>query len=539
MLRLQYGSLSLLFRLQPTAFTDARPRIASYPLIIWHNGIHVITRSLITLMALFAGIPSVAQPPEALESSVYHLRPGPNLGYEIQELLVKAVPGDVIEFGEGKFSLTRQIDIATDNITLRGQGPDKTILSFQGQNSGGQGIEATGNNLVIEKLAVEDTAGNAIKVIGSRNVTFREVRTEWTGPAQSSNGAYGLYPVQCSNVLIDSCIAVGASDSGIYVGQSRDVVVCGCRAERNVAGIEIENTINADVYDNVTTNNAGGLLVFDLPGLQLKAGSNVRLFRNQVVANNHRNFAAPGNIVALVPSGTGIMIMATDQVEAFENTIQDNQTASVAIISYLISGKKLDDASYDPYCKSISIHHNDISGGGEHPDGQLGSMLIPVLGSPLPDILFDGAVNPEHLVNGQLPAAKGLSLIANGEATFANFNLLELNPVSIAQGSYKASRDQSPYQLERSPLAPVELSAHDPPSPIADKTVVAYRTAPKYLAEWGLFRGNGFSQEPADGVIPYDLNTTLFSDYTNKYRFIKLPEGKPIQFTAEGVLGFP
>ena len=499
----------------------------------------MITRTLIFLSVLVTHVPTFAQAPEALKPSIYRLQPGPELGYKIQELLVKAVPGDVIEFGEGKFSLTRQIDIATDNITLRGQGPDRTILSFLGQSSGGQGIEATGNNLVIEQLAVEDTAGNAIKVIGSRNVTFRHVRTEWTGPAQSSNGAYGLYPVQCSNVLIDSCIAIGASDSGIYVGQSRDVIVRGCRAERNVAGIEIENTVNADVYDNLATNNTGGILVFDLPGLQLKAGRKVRLFHNQVLANNHRNFAAPGNIVALVPSGTGIMIMATDQVEVFENAIQNNQTASVAIISYLISGKKLDDSSYDPYCKSISLHNNQISGGGTHPDGQLGNLLAPVLGVPLPDILFDGAVNPQLLVDGKLPEANRISIVNNGQATFADFKLLALNPIAIAQGSYKADRDSTQYQIERASLPPVELSQHDSPSPSADKTVVAYRTAPKLLSEFGLFRGDGSEQQPADGVTPYDLNTTLFSDYTNKYRFIKLPAGKSIQFTADGVLEFP
>jgi len=33
----------------------------------------------------------------------------------------------------------------------------------------------------------------------------------------------------------------------------------------NVAGIEIENCTDADVYENISTNNTGGVLVFDLP----------------------------------------------------------------------------------------------------------------------------------------------------------------------------------------------------------------------------------------------------------------------------------
>ena len=110
---------------------------------------------------------------------------------------------------------------------------------------------------MIEDLTVEDTVGNAIKVLGAKDVTFRNVRVEWTGEAKSTNGAYGIYPVECQNVLIDSCISIGASDAGIYVGQCHDVIVRNCRAERNVAGIEIENTLRADVYDNIATNNFG------------------------------------------------------------------------------------------------------------------------------------------------------------------------------------------------------------------------------------------------------------------------------------------
>ena len=330
------------------------------------------------LLCLFALCVEAAQ--HELAPQVYRLDPNPEIQYQLQEILVRAVPGDVIEFAAGDFNLNRQIDIVTDNITLRGQGADRTILSFRDQRSGGQGIEATGNNFVIEDLSIQDTAGNAIKVMGARNVAFRRIRTEWTGPPKSSNRAYGVYPVQCQNVLIDSCVARGASDSGIYVGQSRNVVVRHCRAEQNVAGIEIENTIDADVYDNVATNNAGGLLVFDLPGLQLKAGQHVRVFRNQITANNHKNFAAPGNIVAMVPPGTGVMVMATDQVEVFENDIADNQTANVAIVSYLISQKKVKDPSYDPYCKTLSIHDNRIRNGGKQPSGMLGAAACTCFG---------------------------------------------------------------------------------------------------------------------------------------------------------------
>ena len=390
----------------------------------------------------------------------------------------------------------------------------------------------------MEGLAVEDTAGNAVKVLGARNVTFHDVRTEWTGEAKASNGAYGLYPVLCSNVLIDSCVAIGASDAGIYVGQSRRVIVRDSRAERNVAGIEIENTIDADVYDNVATNNAGGLLVFDLPGLQQKAGRNVRLFRNRVFANNHINFATPGSAVSTVPAGTGVMIMATDQVEVFDNDINDNQTGNLALVSYMMTGKKIKDKTFDPISESVSIHDNRFSGGGKSPQGEMGRMLA-VIGKRLPDILYDGVVNPKRLVDGELPDALKHSIINNGDATFIDFKYADLNIEGIRTGKFIPSTDLSPYAKPLPPIAETELADHDSPASVADKAVLAYRAAPKRLSEFNLFEGNGSTQQPAEGVVPYSLNTTLFTDHAAKHRFIRIPVGSSIGYTDQGILDFP
>ncbi|MBT4136746.1 MAG: hypothetical protein HOE48_02470 [Candidatus Latescibacteria bacterium] len=59
---------------------------------------------------------------------------------------------------------------------------------------------------------------------------------------------------------------------------------------------------------------------------------------------------------------------------------------------------------------------------------------------------------------------------------------------------------------------------------------------PEQLSEYGLFQGTGAIQKPAPNVIPYDLNTPLFSDYTAKYRFIKLP--KDTQATYDPIQTF-
>jgi parallel beta-helix repeat protein len=348
---------------------------------------------------------------------VTEIQPGANVQDEVQAALIKAKPGDTIQFAQGTFVFTKSLSLAVEKVTVRGRGMDKTILSFKRQDAGKEGLLVTRGHFLVEDLTVEDTKGDAIKVNDAEHVTFRRVRTQWTGDPKESNGAYGIYPVQCKNVLIEECVAIGASDAGIYVGQSQNIIVRKCRAERNVAGIEIENSIDADVYGNVATNNAGGLLVFDLPGLQVKNGKRVRVYQNQVFGNNHDNFAPKGNLVASVSPGTGVMVMATDQVEVFQNTIKDNQTYNLAIVSFLITGKPIEDKDkdYDPIPESIYVHDNAFAGGGTNPKGERGEVLAALLGKPVPDIIYDG-ITP-------LKGAEGKPLIYlknNGQATFAN-----------------------------------------------------------------------------------------------------------------------
>lgn len=59
------------------------------------------------------------------------------------------------------------------------------------------------------------------------------------------------------------------------------------------------------------------------------------------------------------------------------------------------------------------------------------------------------------------------------------------------------------------------------------------------LSDYGLFKGELQQLEPIDALLPYDVNTELFSDYAQKRRLIYIPDGKSIVQTAEGDLEFP
>lgn len=385
-----------------------------------------------------------------LYAAVHIIEPSLNAYEEIQEALILAEPGDVIRLTAGIFELEDSLSLDIDSVRIEGEGMNQTILSFKNQQSGAQGLSVTSDNVTLQDFAVQDAKGDAIKVKGVTNIKFLRVKTEWTNGPSSSNGAYGLYPVESQNVLIDGCVAIGASDAGIYVGQSQNIIVRNSRAEFNVAGIEIENSYYADVHNNIATNNTGGILIFDLPSLPQQRGHHVRVFNNQSVGNNTDNFAPEGNIVGEVPRGTGIIIMANSDVEIFDNTIGENDTVNIAVVTY---GSETDDDQYYPHPKSIQIHGNEFGPTGHNPDtskGDLAQMLYDLSGGNMPDIFWDGLLPVSQLVFGQ-PENEKMIVSNNGDAT-----LLALDPIKYLLPFFDpAILDINLFEGEIQPLSPV------------------------------------------------------------------------------------
>jgi parallel beta-helix repeat protein len=378
---------------------------------------------------------------------VTRFEPGENAREQIQRALLDIEEGEVIELAEGTYSIDQTLSLFdTSGVTIRGEGMDKTVLDFKDMiaGTGGEGLLVKADRFTLRDLTVQNTHADAIKIEGAHGLTLIGVKALWEGGPSTKNGAYGLYPVQCSDVLIDHCEAVGASDAGIYVGQSTNVIVRHSKAYQNVAGIEIENTIGADVYDNEAYDNTGGVLVFTLPDLPRKEGRQCRVFSNNIHDNNTENFGAQGSIVSTVPPGSGLIIMASDLVEVFDNTIANNQTANLMLISYQSTSRPVNNPDWNPYAEGIHIHNNDFSGGGDKPTGPLIDELAQVIGSQFPDILFDGLINEEQMVDGKLPAEYGVVIRDNGDADFINFDMASTLPGSVPVVSY----DLGPYAGE-------------------------------------------------------------------------------------------
>lgn len=343
--------------------------------------------------------------------------PGDGAQERLQEALIAAEPGDVVELSAGRFGLSDGLSLDVNNVTVKGQGGLETILDFSSQQGAGEGLLVTSDDVVLKDFAVENSKGDGIKSKGADRIVYHKLRVEWTGGPLATNGAYGIYPVESKDVLIDSVFVRGASDAGIYVGQSRNIVVRHSTAVENVAGIEIENSFDADVHDNIATHNTGGVLVFDLPNLPQMGGHNVRIFDNIIVNNMTPNFAPKGNIVANVPTGTGVMVMANRRVEIFDNVIGENGTTNIMIVGYRFP---FQDAKYDPLPREVSIWDNQHSRAGWDPKFRGGTEIAAAMGGSFPAIFWDGAGGPEYtpIVQDDVPALSlGLKDIAADTAT--------------------------------------------------------------------------------------------------------------------------
>jgi parallel beta-helix repeat protein len=314
--------------------------------------------------------------------------PGPDAQTRLQEALIDAVPGDTVQLGAGRFALTDGLSLDVNRVIVRGTGPATTILDFKGQKAAGEGLLVTSDDVVLRDFAVEDAKGDAIKSKGADRIVYYNLRVEWMGGPKATNGAYGIYPVSSADVLVDGCVVKGASDAGIYVGQSKRIIVRNSVAMFNVAGIEIENSYEADVHSNVATRNAGGILVFDLPNLPQMGGHAVRIYKNVVDANDTLNFAPKGNIVATVPTGTGVMVMANRDVHVFGNALSNNATTNVMIVAYRQPFK---DKSYNPLPRNVVVRDNQHGRAGWKPDFPGGAVLAAAMGGSLPPVFWDGA----------------------------------------------------------------------------------------------------------------------------------------------------
>jgi parallel beta-helix repeat protein len=299
-------------------------------------------------------------------------------GESIQSAVDAASEGFIIRIEAGTYK--EAIVINKPGIQLIGSGAEEVIIDNPGDAENGITVRDDGDGFVLKNVTIQNFEENGVFIIRADNFLLSHVITK-------NDGEYGLFPLFCNGGTIEHCSAEGHTDTGIYVGQSENVVMEHNVAFANVNGLEIENCSNVTASKNQAYDNVCGILVVLLPGLTIKQSADITLSNNHVYGNNHINFANPEEgFEAFVPSGSGILVVGVDRTTATNNKIGDNNFLGLAVVSSLNLGALAGlppeaFADIEPNADGSKIIDNKLENNGT---------VQPAIPLPAVDLLWDG-----------------------------------------------------------------------------------------------------------------------------------------------------
>jgi parallel beta-helix repeat protein len=351
-----------------------------------------------------------AVPQRNVEGSVIVVNPGDS----IQEAVEMAQPGDTIQVMPGTYSETVYID--KDDIHLVGVIREGERATMDGLGKLNDAILYSGNNVVVENFRITQYKGNGI--MGQAGNNF-EIRNN----VIVDTGIYGIFPQLGTNGLVEHNVVSGIEDAAIYIGMSDNIHVAHNEVFDSVAGIEIENSRHAIVENNIAYNNTGGILAFVTPGLPIKTTEDVIIRNNFVLDNNTPNFGAPGSIVSGIPAGTGILVMAADDVVIEGNIISNNKTAGIIINDHSYASNITMDMESDPNSDRTMILDNVMLNNGYDTIPEVTAVALTELHTGLIDIVHVGPSKGSCIINRHRYRAVGIGNY--GECDFTNTDSTE------------------------------------------------------------------------------------------------------------------
>ena len=302
-------------------------------------------------------------------------------GESIQAAVNAASPGDTIRVMPGTYIETVYID--KDGIRLIGVIEEGQWPTMEGERRLNDAVLYSGNNIVVENLKITHYKGNAIMGQAGNNFEIRNNLIVDTG-------VYGIFPQLGQNGIVEGNVISGIEDAAIYVGMSDNIHVAHNEVFDSVAGIEIENSRHAIVENNYVHHNTGGILAFITPGLPIKTTRDVIIRNNFVVDNNTANFGAPGSTVAGIPAGTGVLVMAADEVVIEGNIISGNKTAGILVVDHQNAANVTIDPESDPTPDRIAILDNFMLNNGYDTIPEVKALMLTEFKTGNPDIVRAG-----------------------------------------------------------------------------------------------------------------------------------------------------
>ena len=200
----------------------------------------------------------------------------------IQAAIDAARPGDTVLVPPGIYR--ENVLVTKDNITI--QGSLGAVMDGTGL-AGDTGITVTPvapatriTGFSLAGLRPQHYSENGVLLMHVHN--FHISHGEYI-----DNAEYGIFPVLSSNGLIDLNHVAGANDTGIYVGQSHNVVIKKNHVTDCTVGIEVENSSTITVDNNRAIGNSVGIFVSLLPGLEVTASRGITVTNVTTLTMSH------------------------------------------------------------------------------------------------------------------------------------------------------------------------------------------------------------------------------------------------------------
>lgn len=292
----------------------------------------------------------------------------------IQAAIDSAEPGDTVIVPPNVYR--ENVLVTKDNITIQGSKgavmdgtglPGNTAIRVAAPSAG-----ARINGFRLSGLTIQNYSRTGILLL--RVDHFHVMRGVYI-----DNNEYGIFPILSSNGLIDFNEVSGSDDTGIYVGQSHDIVVEKNHTRDCTLGIAIENSSYIAVRENTAVENSIGIVVQLLPGLGVKVTSDVEVKENRLIRNNRPNpVTDPEDSLSLAPSGIGFLNVGGDRVRVERNVATQNNSGGIAVIRLPQQFAQLD-SLINPLPDDNVIANNVALQNGRSPDPK----ISPLLGSDL------------------------------------------------------------------------------------------------------------------------------------------------------------